>query len=87
LFFDAIGAVFGLVTRLLILNVHLGVELVKLTWRVLVFVTATAIFVLALPYRLMQRRNDSPEWQGWPPPFGMRRGRPLKPDWGLGREV
>jgi len=85
--FDVLAAVFALVTRLLILSVHLAVELVKLSWRLLVFVMAAVIRVLALPYRILQRGIDSPRLQRWPAPIGMPRGRAPKPDWGLGREV
>jgi hypothetical protein len=85
--FDALGAVFALAIRLLLLSVHLAVEVVKLSWRVLVFAITAVIHLLALPYRLMQSRIDSPQRHRWPDPVGMPRGRPLKPDWGLGREV
>jgi hypothetical protein len=87
MFFDALGAVLALATRLLILSVQLSVEVVKLSWRVLVFVMTAVIHLLALPYRLMQSRINPPRWQRWPDPTGMPRGRALKPDWGLGREV
>jgi hypothetical protein len=86
-FFDALGALFALVARLLILSVHLAVEVVKLSLRVLVFAITAVFHLLALPYQLMQRRIASPRWQRWPDPVGMPRGRALKPDWGLGREV
>jgi hypothetical protein len=85
--FDVLAAVFALATRALFLSAHLTIELLKLCFRVLVLVMTAVFRVLALPYRLMQSRIDPPTWQRQPAPIGMPRGRALKPDWGLGREV
>ncbi len=85
--FDVIAAVFTLATRAVFLSVQISIELVKLCWSILVFAMTAVFQVLALPYRLMQSRIEPRRWQRWPGPIGMPRGRPLKPDWGLGREV
>jgi hypothetical protein len=85
---DVVAAVITLATRALVLSVHLAVELVKLCWRMLVFVMTAIIQVLALPYRLLlQNRIDPPSLERRPAPVCMPRGRVLKPDWGFGREV
>jgi hypothetical protein len=84
---DVIAAVFALAARSLILTIHLAVEVVKLCWRLLVLVMTILVHALALPYKLMQRRLDSPSRRHAPSPIGVPHGRPLKPDWGLGHEV
>jgi hypothetical protein len=85
--FDVISAVLTLAARALFLSVQLAVELLKLCGRLLVFVMTALVQVLALPYRLMQSSIDPPRRERRPAPVGMPRGRALKPDWGLGREV
>jgi len=85
--FDVLAAVFALVTRTLVLAVRVMVGLLQLWWRLLVLAMTVLFQVLALPYTIMQRRVNSAPWCRGPAPVGMPRGRPLKPDWGLGREV
>jgi len=87
LLFDVLAAIFTLVTRSLILSVHLTVELLKFTWKMLVFVMTALAHVLAFPHRVMQGRFDSPRWHRSPETISTPRGRVMKPDWALGREV
>jgi hypothetical protein len=84
---DVVAAVFTLAARALVLSVHIVVELLKLCWRLVVFVATAVIHVLALPSRLLHGRIDPATYQRWPTPASMPRGRHLKPDWALGREV
>ncbi|MGO9462813.1 MAG: hypothetical protein ACLQIB_02005 [Isosphaeraceae bacterium] len=45
------------------------------------------IHVLALPRRVMQDTFDWLSWHGWRDSIATRRGRVVKPDHGVGREV
>ena len=85
--FDVLAAAFGVAIAALFLSAQLVIELVHLCWRMLVFVMTAVFQVMALPYRLMQSKMDSPAWQRFSAPIGMPRSRAQKPDWGLGREV
>jgi hypothetical protein len=87
LVFDVIGAVFALVMRSFVVAAQLATEVLKFTWRLLVFVMETIVHLLALPLKIMQRMTDSPEWRQWPDSVAIPRDRRAKPDWGLGREV
>jgi len=87
LLFDVLAAVFTLVTRSLILSVRLTVELLTFTWKMLIFVMTALVHVLALPHRVMHGRFDSPRGRRWPDPISTPRGRVMKPEWALGREV
>jgi hypothetical protein len=85
---DVLAAVFTLATRAIVLTVHVAVELLKLCWRIVVFLMTAIIQLLALPYRLLlQSRIDPPRLHHSPAPVGMPRGRVLKPDCGFAREV
>jgi hypothetical protein len=84
---DVIAAVFTLATRAVVLAVHVAVELLMLCWRILVFLVTAIIQLLALPYRLFLQSRIDPQLHHSPAPVGMPRGRVMKPDWALGREV
>jgi hypothetical protein len=85
---DVLAAILTLATRAIVLAIHVAVELLKLCWRILVFLMTAIIQLLALPYRLLlQTRIERPSFERWSAPIATPRGRAIKPDWALGREV
>ncbi len=52
-FFDVVAAVFALARRVLFLNFHVAGQLLRLAWRMLIFVMTALAHLLALPHRVM----------------------------------
>ncbi len=54
LFFDALAALFALVTRTLVLGVQFTIELLKLCWKTLVYLMTALVHSLEIPDRVTQ---------------------------------
>jgi hypothetical protein len=89
LFFELISLMIDLAVRVVILSADLAVQMLKITWKLLVAAMTLIVYLVTLPFALLHEAvdrlragspADRPEPQ--PEPTSLR-----KPSWALSREV
>jgi hypothetical protein len=87
LFFELVASILALTFKLVGFSLHLAVQILKGSGKILVAATTALVFMLTLPFAILHRAiaGTAPRGQGW------RRdgyaGSVRKPDWAMSREV